>query len=423
VAENPLEVDVLLKELHEISQLDTDFDGNPDGLCVLQTWSLHDLPYPAPPLSSDNGFAGFDPLGPREREALQAFAVMSERAVVEVVWIDGYASGEGNPAGNQMLSELRARAVADHLLELATADASRSLTLTDGLVPTGFGESMPLPFTAGEDDDHPLNRRVEIGFTVTKVAALAIDPTDLPSTRWQIGYDQAFSFYRLGGGGVGLGSLTRFGSPGVPASTRKFWYLAAGFGWDGSRLTRAAASVREKLRRGTGLERRDRDALALDAQRLSVLDRLERMLPATAKPMIDDLRKGWAHVTETFDTLALDADWATKTIDQKALDVLDAFGVSGLVNEAAHDGTFETARAYTFAEMEQSQQVLIELMVGFTVGVGASFVITLVPMWIFDLNGGVEFVFPWIAEGAVDAGVVPAVEVEISINVSFFNYR
>jgi OmpA family len=425
VAENPLVVDTLTRNVHEMRTLDLNGDGFADGLGTLIYWTFYDLPYPAPPFSSADNFAGFDPLGPREREELGRLGVIAERAEVEVVRIRGHASGEGGAPGNQLLSDLRANAVAAAITALHTDAPNRNIRVAADAEIIGLGETEPEVFTeVDREKDHPLNRRVEIAFTITRIAGAV--PAPNAGRKWKIGFDQALSFYRIAGGQVGLGTLTRLDDAEESVQQQGFWYLATGVGYElGGRISGTAATVRDKLARGGQLNPAERAVLALDAKRTALLNRLDALVPPGARPLLDKLKAHWQNVTDTLDQLG--ADVADKTREQQAVEILGAMGVSSLTSRAALDGYFETSISRTMSELEDSVLLLFQLSISSpALGLAGTLEITAIAMYIPDpdpANVG-EWITTVIAEGAVDAEFVPTTgETAVSANISSIFFR
>lgn len=84
-----------------------------------------------------------------------AEALKGKRGTGKVVRIEGHADASGNPAANLALSQRRAEAVKDYLVQLGADPAM--------LEPVGLGSNSP---KNSKDPMAPENRRVEIGRAV-----------------------------------------------------------------------------------------------------------------------------------------------------------------------------------------------------------------------------------------------------------------
>ena len=121
-------------------------------------------------MSLDEGYLKFDTaqadLRPQSRELLSRIAGILFTAEGFTITISGHTDARGPENYNQQLSERRAQAVANYLID---AGVSSDLFTVEGL-----GEAHPLD--SGDDDEaYAKNRRVELGI----VNARIIDPTEL----------------------------------------------------------------------------------------------------------------------------------------------------------------------------------------------------------------------------------------------------
>lgn len=139
---------------------------------------LQDLPYDGVP----------ELLGDTHRTAIEHLVDRATRFDLRILSITGHASQPGNAQYNQGLSQARAEAVHDYLLQVidSRSDVDQSIVRTD-LPVTGYGETQPLVEHQAEADD-PLNRRVEIGFRIRHL--FPEDPDDaVPRSRfWKIDF-------------------------------------------------------------------------------------------------------------------------------------------------------------------------------------------------------------------------------------------
>lgn len=348
--ENPLEVDTHLKQVFDVVRLDTNEDGNPDGLCTVVYHTLYDVPYPSGP---SNDLAGFEPLGPREREVIEGIGTIAERADVEILRIRAHASGEGTPDDNDALSQRRLDATIQAIVELRTADPSRDIRIAADAELLALGESEPEIF-AGEQD-HPVNRRIVIAFRVTRIARSAIDPADPPGRKWKIGYDIGVSLYRGVGAQIRFGTLSRLDDADQPVATRKFWHLGVGVGYEvGGRLAKAATKARQKQAGNHPLNADDHGVLARRGSRRGDEEARQARSPGFAA-FVEKFRNGWKPVTDTLDHLGLDENFANATPEIKTVQLLDALGLSNVIPSAElYHGTFETSTPRTMAELELS---------------------------------------------------------------------
>ncbi len=95
------------------------------------------------------------------RKALDDLALQAGKAKGFVIEVAGFASSEGNPAFNQLLSRQRAEAVSEYLAEKHDIPLRRIMT------PTGYGTSHPVSDNstrAGREQ----NRRVEVKLLVSR---------------------------------------------------------------------------------------------------------------------------------------------------------------------------------------------------------------------------------------------------------------
>jgi hypothetical protein len=434
--ENPLDVDPFVRDTYEIQQVDNDGDGLADGLVLRTTWALRDLPFPAPESNSGNDFAGFDALGQREVTALETLAAIADEATVVVHSVHGHASGEGDDAGNLELSQLRAHAVGD-VLDTLAAVPGRSLLFPPGLDVQGFGETEP-EILAGEND-HPLNRRVELDLEITRIAAPADRPGETPGRKWRIDYDQSFSIYRVFGAQVGVGTLARLDDAREPVETRHFWYVAGGLGIDGGRIAKAADKARQALASGTKLSAVDRTALWMENRRTQMLGRLEGLVPAQIRTQIEKLRKGWQDAldqlgvtippkpAEGTTTAAIEAmkEWRGEVAKAVTLQILQQLGIDSVADHEFLDGDFETAVPRTMSEIEASIQALLQVQIStLSLGAGLAAGVTVVFLFIPGADPPIEVAVAVIAEVAADYALVPAGgEASGSANSSWFRFR
>ncbi len=118
-------------------------------------------------MNLDEGSLKFDfdraALRPESRETLALIAGILFTSEDFAITITGHTDARGGDEYNQRLSERRARAVADYLIE---AGLSSELFTVEGL-----GKSYPLD-TGDSDEAHARNRRVELGIVNTRI----IDP-------------------------------------------------------------------------------------------------------------------------------------------------------------------------------------------------------------------------------------------------------
>lgn len=121
-------------------------------------------------MNLDEGSLRFDfnraDLRPESRETLALIAGILFTSEDFAITISGHTDARGNPQYNQRLSERRARAVADFLIEAGLA--------AERFTVEGLGEAYPLD-TGNNDAAHARNRRVELGI----VNARIVDPRQL----------------------------------------------------------------------------------------------------------------------------------------------------------------------------------------------------------------------------------------------------
>jgi outer membrane protein OmpA-like peptidoglycan-associated protein len=121
-------------------------------------------------MSLDEGALKFDTaqadLRPHSREVLSRIAGILFTAEGFTITISGHTDARGSETYNQELSERRAQAVADYMID---AGVSSDLFTVEGL-----GEAHPLD-QSGDDEAHAKNRRVELGI----VSARIVDQTEL----------------------------------------------------------------------------------------------------------------------------------------------------------------------------------------------------------------------------------------------------
>lgn len=139
---------------------------------------LQDLPFDGNP----------ELLADIHRAAIEHLVERATRFDLRILSIIGHASQPGDDQYNLNLSQARAEAVYDYLLETIDnhADVTRDI-LRDDLPVVGQGEAMPQVERADEADD-PLNRRVEITFRIRQIFPQS--PTDaVPRSRfWKIDF-------------------------------------------------------------------------------------------------------------------------------------------------------------------------------------------------------------------------------------------
>ena len=121
-------------------------------------------------MNLDEGSLRFDfnraDLRPESRETLALIAGILFTSEDFAITISGHTDARGNRQYNQRLSERRARAVADFLIEAGLA--------AERFTVEGLGEAHPLD-TGNSDAAHARNRRVELGI----VSARIIDPSQI----------------------------------------------------------------------------------------------------------------------------------------------------------------------------------------------------------------------------------------------------
>ena len=121
-------------------------------------------------MNLDEGSLKFDfdraDLRPASRETLSRIAGILFTAEDFAITITGHTDARGDAEYNQRLSERRARAVADYLIEAGLSSARFTVE--------GLGKAYPLD-TADTDEAHARNRRVELGI----VNARIIDPREV----------------------------------------------------------------------------------------------------------------------------------------------------------------------------------------------------------------------------------------------------
>ena len=121
-------------------------------------------------MSLDEGSLKFDfdraDLRQESRETLSRIAGILFTSEDFAITISGHTDARGSDEYNQRLSERRARAVADYLIEAGLASERFSVE--------GLGQAYPLD-TGDSDEAHARNRRVELGI----VNARIIDPREV----------------------------------------------------------------------------------------------------------------------------------------------------------------------------------------------------------------------------------------------------
>ena len=121
-------------------------------------------------MNLDEGSLRFDfnraDLRPESRETLALIAGILFTSEDFAITISGHTDARGNRQYNQRLSERRARAVADFLIEAGLA--------AERFTVEGLGEAYPLD-TGNSDAAHARNRRVELGI----VNARIVDPSQI----------------------------------------------------------------------------------------------------------------------------------------------------------------------------------------------------------------------------------------------------
>lgn len=150
---------------------------------------------------------------------------------IRVKRIVGYASKTGDSQHNLVLSQQRANAVHQHLLtKVAEAGIDPDEFFSGSFAVVAKGES-DLPYPTNLSEDNPLNRRVEIIYTLRiDLQPLADAATGPTSTLWKIDFGPAGAGFFLQ---AGLGTLTMLpdgetGSPSAPIS-KSFTFEQLGF--------------------------------------------------------------------------------------------------------------------------------------------------------------------------------------------------
>lgn len=419
--ENPLVVDTFTSDRRSMAYLDTDGDGEPDGFNKLLIWVLYDLPYPT---NSNENDTSETLLGNREFEAIDKLGVIGERCEVIVHRIRGHSSAEGDSTDNQDLSLLRAEAVEERIRAIHANDNSSNVRVSALAIVEGLGESEPEVF-AGEDD-HPLNRRVEIEFEIKKIVPEPINPNDPPGTNWRIGYDQNFSFYMQLGAQIGFGTLERLNAAGDsfnPPDKKDFWYIAGGVGIElKGKLAGKAAAARDKIANGEQLKKLEKLALAADKQSKNLTNKINSML--LPERLTGEFKDLWKQATAYFELLGPD-DWASKSVEQRSVAILEAMGLNSLISTNHLDGTFTTDEPRRMSEMDLSNQLLFQVSVQGQVGAGGSFALTGILMYIYDADANEEgeWIDTAISEAALDLGLVPGFGATVSANISALYFR
>ena len=121
-------------------------------------------------MSLDEGALKFDfdraDLRPESRETLSRIAGILFTSDDFAITVSGHTDARGDDEYNQRLSERRARAVADYLIEAGLAGERFTVE--------GLGKAHPLD-TGDSDEAHARNRRVELGI----VNARIVDPREV----------------------------------------------------------------------------------------------------------------------------------------------------------------------------------------------------------------------------------------------------
>ena len=121
-------------------------------------------------MSLDEGALKFDfdraDLRPESRETLSRIAGILFTSDDFAITVSGHTDARGDDEYNQRLSERRARAVADYLIEAGLA--------AERFTVEGLGKAHPLD-TGDSDEAHARNRRVELGI----VNARIVDPREV----------------------------------------------------------------------------------------------------------------------------------------------------------------------------------------------------------------------------------------------------
>ena len=115
-------------------------------------------------MNLDEGSLKFDfnraDLRPESRETLALIAGILFTSEDFAITISGHTDARGTERYNQLLSERRARAVADYLIEAGLA--------AERFTVEGLGEAYPLD-TGNSDAAHARNRRVELGIVNARI--------------------------------------------------------------------------------------------------------------------------------------------------------------------------------------------------------------------------------------------------------------
>jgi len=185
--------DALVERIEQQITHRADLGGK--GLIQYYRLLLQDLPFDGQPAL----------LADEHRAALDKLVERASRHDIRLISIIGHTSQPGTEAYNQTLSQQRAQAVFDRLLQaVETSGLFSDNSLVASLVPEGRGESQPVQATADERD-HPLNRRVEVAYRLRIDFPQPSDAVVPRSRHWKIDFS-------AGGGGfgveVGLGTLT-----------------------------------------------------------------------------------------------------------------------------------------------------------------------------------------------------------------------
>lgn len=405
----------------ELELIDRNGDGRPDGFKKHFLWSIYAMPYPRnfqPPYTS------FPAIGPEEHEVLDTLALLGERHKVAIYRVRGHASTEGAAQANLELAQRRADIVAEYLGSFATNHPGIDIRVVAEAIVEGLGESEPELLIG--DRDHPLNRRVEIEFAIEQIMPEPIDLSDPLSHFWLIDFDQAFSFFKGGGGQIGVGELARLESMdqdlemSPPPPSKKFFFYAFGFGVDIGMVKDRAARAKTKMGGEPQLTKLDKLSLMAERKLEDTQELFRRFIPPKFTSFLDRIFA--SELGQAVSQAAGGADWASKTAQERTVDILSGFGL-GIQDYEFTDGRFETETGYSFQEMSLSMQFLVNFEIGGTLVLGGSLSIVVAFIWITAPDKADEWAVAVISEAASNFAVLPDAGVTVSLTVSRFNYR
>lgn len=393
---------------------DQDESNRPSGYTQIFTWALYDIPY--------NPGSAQEAIGEEQTSILDRLLYLAGEIRVEILKVSAHSSAEGSSTDNLTLSEYRADAVIAYIYDLIESPQGNNsnLSYSPYFKRKASGEDSPEIFL--KDEDHPLNRRVEITFSLLVENNIRHNVGAITSKNWRVGFDQSFSFYKIVGAQFGFSSiemLDEYGKSRAEIIKKKYLYVAAGFGVD------IGLSV-NKLRGLSNKNKLQKEILAMDKKANDVKNIASKLFDnSKVNKITDNINKNWSELTNKpgLRDLIMSSQGVPDRAQKITQHILEGLGF-GVISTTIGDldGKFSTEQARSISEIARSYQILLQIGLSASFVMGASIQITGVLVRIpSSATYDSEIVGTAILWTGLELGL-PGAKAEASINLSHFPY-